>query len=111
MPFNIRMGLPEMDAVWTDLSTRSQAGKLNNDEQASFKKLVKALGFLKDNPIDASSYPSSLPPSPNLAGRAHIETTQKLREAGEIIGIAVLDHLIFNRTGDFSFLEGGGIPA
>ena len=36
MPFNIRMGLPEMDAVWTDLSTRSQAGKLDKDEQKSF---------------------------------------------------------------------------
>ena len=35
-----------------------------------------------------------------------IETTQRLRQAGEIMGITVLDHIIFNRTGYFSFLEG-----
>lgn len=36
-----------------------------------------------------------------------IETTRCLRKAGELMGIAVLDHLIFNRTGYFSFLEAG----
>jgi hypothetical protein len=41
MPFNIRMGLPEMDAVWTDLSTRSQAGELNKDEQKSLHQVVQ----------------------------------------------------------------------
>jgi hypothetical protein len=50
MTFNIRMGLPEMAAVWADLSTRSQQGKLDREEQRFFKKLVKALGFLRDNP-------------------------------------------------------------
>jgi DNA repair protein RadC len=34
-----------------------------------------------------------------------IETTQRLRQAGEIMGITVLDHIIFNRTEYFSFLE------
>jgi len=34
-----------------------------------------------------------------------IETTQRLRQAGEIMGITVLDHIIFNGTGHFSFLE------
>ena len=38
---------------------------------------------------------------------ADIETTRRLREAGEIMGIAVLDHLIFNRTDYYSFLERG----
>jgi hypothetical protein len=50
MPFNIRMGLPEMAAVWADLSTRSQARKLSTDEEKYFKKLVKALGYLSNNP-------------------------------------------------------------
>lgn len=36
---------------------------------------------------------------------ADIETTRRLREVGEIMGIAVLDHIIFNRTEYFSFLE------
>ena len=34
-----------------------------------------------------------------------IETTQRLRQAGEIMGIPVLDHIIFNNTEYFSFLE------
>ncbi len=50
MTFNIRMGLPEMAARWTDLSTRSQQGMLDADEQKDFKKLVKALNFLQQNP-------------------------------------------------------------
>ena len=50
MPFTIRMGLPEMDALWTDLSTRWQQGKLNKEEAKSFKKLAKALGYLQENP-------------------------------------------------------------
>jgi DNA repair protein RadC len=31
----------------------------------------------------------------------------KCQEAGEIIGIELLDHIIFNRTGYFSFLDAG----
>jgi hypothetical protein len=33
MAFNIRMGLPEMEALWNDLSTRKQQGKLDKDEE------------------------------------------------------------------------------
>ena len=50
MAFNIRMGLPEMEALWSDLSTRKQQGKLDLDEEKFFKKLVKALGYLTENP-------------------------------------------------------------
>jgi len=34
-----------------------------------------------------------------------IETTCRLREADEIMGITVLDHIIFNSKDYFSFLE------
>ena len=34
-----------------------------------------------------------------------IETAQRLQQAGEIMGITVLDHIIFNSTEYFSFLE------
>ncbi len=34
-----------------------------------------------------------------------IETTQRLQQAGKIMGITVLDHIIFNSTEYFSFLE------
>src|ERR1017187_8537163 len=50
MAFNIRMGLPEMAALWNDLSTRKQQGRLDKDEEKFFKKLVKALGYLGQNP-------------------------------------------------------------
>jgi hypothetical protein len=50
MPFKLRVGVPEMAAVWSDLSTRMLQGKLDRNEEKFFKKLVKALGFLCDNP-------------------------------------------------------------
>jgi hypothetical protein len=50
MPFRIRMGLPEMAAAWDDLVARKQQGKLSGDEVKFFKKLVKALGYLSQNP-------------------------------------------------------------
>ena len=50
MPFQIRMGIPEMEALWLDLSTRSNAGNLDKEDQKFFKKLVKALGYLSENP-------------------------------------------------------------
>ncbi len=50
MPFQIRMGVPEMEAHWNDFSTRQLAGKLDREEERYFKKLVKTLGFLAANP-------------------------------------------------------------
>ena len=50
MAFLIRMGQPEMESLWLDLITRKQQGKLDRDEERFFKKLVKALGYLQENP-------------------------------------------------------------
>ena len=50
MVFKIRMGQPEMEALWLDLSTRKLSGRLDKDEEKLYKKLVKALGFLSSNP-------------------------------------------------------------
>ena len=36
-----------------------------------------------------------------------IAVTAQLKAAGEVVGIELLDHIIFNRTGYFSFLESG----
>ena len=53
--------------------------------------------------IVAHNHPSGgLEPSP-----ADVEVTRQLKEAGSVIGIALLDHIIFNRRGYFSFLEAG----
>ena len=50
MAFRIRMGVPEMEAFWNDVSARKLQGKLSQGEETFFKKLVKALAFLGQNP-------------------------------------------------------------
>ena len=50
MPFNIRMGVPEMEAYWNDLTARRASSLLGADEQKFFKKLVKTLNYLAQNP-------------------------------------------------------------
>jgi DNA repair protein RadC len=53
--------------------------------------------------IVAHNHPSgSLEPS-----ASDTEVTRQLKAAGQIVGIELLDHIIFNRTGYFSFLEEG----
>jgi DNA repair protein RadC len=53
--------------------------------------------------IVAHNHPSgTLEPSP-----ADIEITHQLKSAATILGIDLLDHIIFNRTDYFSFLENG----
>jgi DNA repair protein RadC len=47
-------------------------------------------------------------PSGGLApSKEDIEITNRLKAAGETLGIKVLDHIIFNRTNYYSFLEQG----
>jgi hypothetical protein len=50
MAFRIRMGAPDMDAFWNDLSERKQKAELDKNEEKFFKKWVKALGYLSENP-------------------------------------------------------------
>jgi hypothetical protein len=50
MAFNIRMGVPEMEAWWADLSARQRQSLLNKEEQKFFKKLIKVLDYLQENP-------------------------------------------------------------
>jgi len=47
------------------------------------------------------------PVGPLTPSESDMETTKRLKEAGQVMGIIVLDHLIFNRTDYFSFLENG----
>jgi hypothetical protein len=80
MTFNIRMGLPEMQALWQDLSKRKLQGKLDKDEEAAFKKLVKALVFLSHNPRH-----------PGLASHEIDDLTRKY-------GIKIFQSYLENRT-------------
>ena len=51
MAFNIRMGVPEMEALWNDFSTRKQQNATwTRMRETSFKKLVKALSYLSRTP-------------------------------------------------------------
>ena len=38
---------------------------------------------------------------------ADVEATKQLKAAGAVMGIALLDHIIFNRSGYYGFLEAG----
>lgn len=49
-------------------------------------------------------------PSGDIKPSAHdVEITAQLKAAGSIIGITLLDHIIFNRSGYYSFLETGSL--
>ena len=53
--------------------------------------------------IVAHNHPTgSLEPS-----ATDVEVTGQLKSAGSVVGIALLDHIIFNRSEYFSFLESG----
>lgn len=53
--------------------------------------------------IIAHNHPAgTLEPSP-----ADIDITKQLKAAGTVVGISLLDHIIFNRTAYFSFMEAG----
>ena len=80
MTFNIRMGLPEMEALWQDLSTRKLQGKLDKDEETAFQKLGKALAFLSQNPRH-----------PGLASHEIDDLTRKY-------GIKIFQSYLENRT-------------
>lgn len=50
MKFNIRLGIPEMLELWTDLQTKKKLGTLSKDEDALYRKLGQAMAHLSQNP-------------------------------------------------------------
>lgn len=50
MSFIIRMGVPEMDYYWTDMTTRIDENNLSKNEVKTFKKLLKCFNYLKNDP-------------------------------------------------------------
>jgi hypothetical protein len=53
-PFKVRMGLPQMDALWRDLTVKAEGGGLTAAEAKLYRKWGKALNLLSANPY----YPS-----------------------------------------------------
>ena len=50
MSFTIRMGVPAMLAYWDDMHSRAKANRLDKDEMKLWKKLVKVILLLSNNP-------------------------------------------------------------
>jgi hypothetical protein len=54
MAFRIRMGVPEMEAFWNDLSTRKQTGELDKTEESfsrSGSKLLVISATIQDTTV------------------------------------------------------------
>ncbi len=50
MKFNIRMGLPEMESLWSRLQKEYRAGTISKTDSSLYKKLGKTLKLLAENP-------------------------------------------------------------
>jgi len=78
-------------------------GLLNSSQIHPRECFADAIKNRSASIIIAHNHPSGNPtPSPE-----DINITKKLKSAGEILGIPVLDHIIFTKTGYTSFLEKG----
>lgn len=50
MKFNIRMGIPEMEAIWSRLQGEYRSGIISKKDAVLYKKWGKALKLLSENP-------------------------------------------------------------
>ena len=51
MAYTIRMGVPEMEALWNDLQTKWRSGTMKKDEEKLYKKWGSALKKLSEDPM------------------------------------------------------------
>ena len=51
MVYAIRMGVPEMEALWNELQTKWRSGTIRKDEEKLYKKWGSALKKLSENPM------------------------------------------------------------
>lgn len=121
--FKIRMGVPEMEAVWNDLAARHEQGQLSGDEQKFFRKLVKALGYLEINPRHNSLASHEIDP---LTRRYGIKVWQSYLEnrtpaagrifwaygpaKGEITILAVEPHPEDRKQGSYDRIKLSSLP-
>lgn len=50
MKYNIRMGIPEMEALWSRLQSEYRGGTISKKEASLYKKWGKTLMLLSENP-------------------------------------------------------------
>lgn len=51
MAYTIRMGVPEMEALWNDLQTKWRFGTMKKDEEKLYKKWGSTLKKLSEDPM------------------------------------------------------------
>lgn len=54
MPYQIELGVPEFRDFFQDLSSRAQSGNIDKGEIRLFKKLIKVMSYLQNNPLHNS---------------------------------------------------------
>lgn len=62
MGFTIRMGIPEMLALWTELQTKYRDGAIKKKEEELYRKWGNALKKLSDDPFYPSLQTHEIPP-------------------------------------------------
>lgn len=50
MAYKIRMGIPEMQVLWTELQSKYRAGTISKEDASLYKKWEKALKLLANDP-------------------------------------------------------------
>ena len=50
MVYSIRLGIPEMEQLWTGLKEKTKTGTANKDEQKLYRQLGKAMFLLSQDP-------------------------------------------------------------
>ena len=48
--FSIRLGIPEMEALWADLRSKAKSGSLSKDEEKLYRKWGKAMVLVANDP-------------------------------------------------------------
>jgi hypothetical protein len=88
MHYKIRMGIPEVEKFWNDISHKYNNNDLAKNDLTFFKKFVKALSLLSENPKHNSLNSHEIPP---LSQKYGIKIWQSYLEnnvpsAGRIFG-------------------------
>ncbi|MDY6282160.1 MAG: hypothetical protein SPL40_03710 [Erysipelotrichaceae bacterium] len=70
MKFNIRMGVPEIEALWSRVQGKYRAGIISKQDMSLYKKWGKALKLLSDNPRHPSLKTHDIEELSNRYGRS-----------------------------------------
>ena len=89
--YTIRMGVPEMEAFWKDLTERHDRNDLSRSDKTFFKKLVKVLAYLRNNPRHPSLCSHDIDPLTRRYGFKVWESYLENRKPVACSGLTALD--------------------